>query len=79
LLAPTKGPAPLLLDDPFAHYDLTRLGYGLEILAETAEERQVILFSEDPRVGPLAAELCPACRVLELAAPPVPVAAGAPS
>jgi DNA repair exonuclease SbcCD ATPase subunit len=71
LLAPTKGSAPLLLDDPFAHYDSERLRYGLEILGETAESRQVILFSEDPSVAALADELCPSCAVVELLAPPV--------
>lgn len=71
LLAPTKGAAPLLLDDPFAHYDDTRLRFGLEILAETAETRQVILFSEDPAVGALAEEVCTTCRTIELVAPPI--------
>jgi uncharacterized protein YhaN len=76
LLAPTKGSAPLLLDDPFAHYDETRLRYGLEIVAETAETRQVVLFSEDPSLATLARDLCASCSVIELAAAPLPVGAG---
>ena len=71
LLAPTKGAAPLFLDDPFAHYDESRLGYGLEILAETAEARQVILFSDDPAIASLAAELNVECTTIELDAPSV--------
>src|SRR5205085_1017282 len=71
LLAPTKGSAPLLLDDPFAHYDNVRLRYGLEILAETARDRQVILFSEDFDIRALVEDVCPDGNVLELAAPPV--------
>src|SRR5439155_10696240 len=66
LLAPTKGTAPLLLDDPFAHYDERRLRYGLEIVAETAQDQQVILFSEEPAIAALAAELCATCIVIEL-------------
>ena len=76
LLAPTKGAAPLLLDDPFAHYDKFRARYGLEILAEAAKDRQVILFSEDPVLGTLAAEVCADSVLIELEAPSVPEAAG---
>jgi len=71
LLAPTKGSPPLLLDDPFAHYDNERLRYGLEILAEVAEERQVILFSEDPVLAGLVLEIRGECRVVELETPRV--------
>ncbi len=70
LLAPTKGTPPLLLDDPFAHYDVERLRYGLEILSETAAERQVILFTEEPLLVSLAMEIAADCAMIELAAPP---------
>jgi DNA repair exonuclease SbcCD ATPase subunit len=69
LLAPTKGSAPLLLDDPFAHYDRTRLRHGLELIAEAATERQIVLFSEDPELGNLAREVCSSCAVITLDAP----------
>jgi DNA repair protein SbcC/Rad50 len=69
LLAPTKGKAPLLLDDPFAHYDAERLHYGLEILAECAESRQVVLFTEDPVVASLALSVASRCATIELTGP----------
>jgi uncharacterized protein YhaN len=69
LLAPTKGKAPLLLDDPFAHYDRERSRRGLEVVAEATEERQIIVFSEDPELADLAREACSACHVIELAPP----------
>jgi uncharacterized protein YhaN len=69
LLAPTKGSAPLLLDDPFAHYDRTRLRQGLELIAEAATERQIVLFSEDLELGELAREVCSTCQVITLDAP----------
>jgi DNA repair protein SbcC/Rad50 len=65
LLAPTKGKAPLLLDDPFAHYDQERVRHGLEVVAEAAEERQIIVFSEDPELADIARERR-AARVMSL-------------
>jgi uncharacterized protein YhaN len=69
LLAPTKGSAPLLLDDPFAHYDKDRLRRGLEVVAEAATERQIILFSEDLDLVEIARAFCGTCGVVELVAP----------
>jgi DNA repair exonuclease SbcCD ATPase subunit len=69
LLAPTKGRAPLLLDDPFARYDRGRLRHGLEVLAEAATERQIVVFSEDPDLAGHAREVCQTCHVIELAPP----------
>jgi DNA repair exonuclease SbcCD ATPase subunit len=69
LLAPTKGSAPLLLDDPFAHYDAKRLRFGLELVREAAEERQVIVFSEDENLPELANEICGDCKVSVLPGP----------
>ena len=45
LLAPTEEPLPVLLDDPFAHLDHDRIGNALELLAELAGERQLIVFT----------------------------------
>ena len=70
LLDTTAGAAPLLLDDPFAHFDLPRLRLGLALLAEIAEARQVILFTEDTRVVDFARAADPAVTVVELEAPP---------
>ena len=50
LLDPTGGGAPLLLDDCFAHTDSHRLPFALELLAEVAEHRQVVLFTGDANV-----------------------------
>lgn len=54
LLDETGGRAPLLLDDPFAHFDATRLALAVDLLGEMAETRQIVLFSEDERVAELA-------------------------
>ena len=70
LLDTTAGAAPLLLDDPFAHFDLPRLRLGVALLAEIAEARQVILFTEDTRVVDLARAADPAVTVVELEPPP---------
>jgi DNA repair exonuclease SbcCD ATPase subunit len=69
LLGPTKGASPLLLDDPFAHYDRTRLRRGLEVVLDAAEERQVVVFSEDRDLIGLARDLREACTVIELPSP----------
>lgn len=69
LLDTTAGAAPLLLDDPFAHFDLPRLRLGLALLAEIAGERQVVLFTEDTRVVELARAADPAVTVVELEPP----------
>lgn len=69
LLDPTVGAAPLLLDDPFARSDPKRTRLGLELLAEMAEDRQIVVFSEDPSVATLADEICDSCHVVELPEP----------
>lgn len=69
LLDPTTGSAPLLLDDPFAHFDDTRLRLGLEVIRDVAAQRQVILFSEEASLIELAQSVCGACVVVELPAP----------
>jgi DNA repair exonuclease SbcCD ATPase subunit len=54
LLCPGDGALPVLLDDPFAHFDADRLARTLEWLAEAAAERQIILFATQRRVAALA-------------------------
>lgn len=54
LLCPGDGALPVLLDDPFAHFDADRLARTLEWLAEAAHERQIILFATQRRVAELA-------------------------
>lgn len=66
LLDRTKGAAPMLLDDPFAHFDAVRLRLALAILREVASERQVVLFSEDAGLVDALRELCPECAVITL-------------
>ncbi|MGN6380382.1 MAG: ATP-binding protein [Gaiellales bacterium] len=60
LLAPAGEPLPVLLDDPFAHLDRTRLGDALALLADLAGERQLVVFTTQPEV----VELAPAGTVL---------------
>jgi uncharacterized protein YhaN len=63
LLCPAGEPLPVLLDDPFAHFDADRLERTLGWLAEAATERQIIVFATQRRV----AELAPAdAEVVEL-------------
>jgi uncharacterized protein YhaN len=69
MLDPTKGAAPLLLDDPFARSDPDRIRLALEVLGELAADRQIIVFSEDPQVAEVAAAVCSSCHVIELPAP----------
>lgn len=66
LLDRSGGIAPLLLDDPFAHFDRMRLKLGLKLLDQAAETRQVILFSEDEHLLAPAQEICGGCNVIEL-------------
>ncbi len=54
LLCPGDGPLPVLLDDPFAHFDADRLERTLHWLAEAAAERQIIVFATQRRVADLA-------------------------
>jgi uncharacterized protein YhaN len=54
LLCPGDDALPVLLDDPFAHFDPDRLARTLEWLAEAARERQIVLFATQRRVAELA-------------------------
>lgn len=69
MLDPTHGAVPLLLDDPFGHTDPDRRGRALELIAELAESRQIILTTDDPAVLESARRVAPALAVIELAAP----------
>ena len=66
LLDRTMGAAPMLLDDPFAHFDAVRLRLALALVGEVARERQVVLFSEDARLIDELRALCPECAVITL-------------
>ncbi len=70
LLDPTTGAAPLLFDDPFAHIDSVRRGYALELIAELAASRQIILTTDDRALVHQAGQLCPDVQYIELTAPP---------
>jgi uncharacterized protein YhaN len=41
---------PLILDDPTPHFDSERTQAVLDLLLQVAEERQVILFSQEPEI-----------------------------
>jgi DNA repair exonuclease SbcCD ATPase subunit len=69
LLDPTTGEAPLLLDEPFVHFDEPRLSAGLDLLAQEAEERQVVLFTTHAEVAEQARTARPDAVLLELQAP----------
>ena len=69
LLDPTTGTSPLLLDEPFVHFDDKRLAVALELLAEEADERQVIFFTTDPRLAKQAAAVRDDASLISLKAP----------
>jgi uncharacterized protein YhaN len=54
LMCQATQPLPVLLDDPFAHFDRDRLEQSLAWLADAAKERQIIVFSTDRFVADLA-------------------------
>jgi uncharacterized protein YhaN len=54
LLCPGNESLPVLLDDPFAHFDADRLERTLHWLAEASAERQIIVFATQRRVADLA-------------------------
>ncbi len=69
LLDPTTGEAPLLLDEPFAHFDGHRLTAALQLLAEETHERQVMLFTCDDDLVEAACEACDEPAVIRLPEP----------
>jgi uncharacterized protein YhaN len=54
LLCPGAEALPVLLDDPFAHFDADRLERTLAWLGEAAAGRQIVLFATQRRVVELA-------------------------
>jgi uncharacterized protein YhaN len=54
LLCPGAEALPVLLDDPFAHFDADRLERTLGWLGEAAAGRQIVLFATQRRVVELA-------------------------
>ncbi len=56
LVSKDKNP-PVLLDDPFSHYDPQRLHAAMEVIKEFSQTFQVILFSPDDRYNPYADRL----------------------
>lgn len=69
MLDRTTGRAPLLLDDPFDRFDLERLRLGLEVLNEVAQQRQVVLFSENDHVVDAVKSVSSGCKLIELTGP----------
>ncbi len=67
-VATTDEPAPLLLDDPTAHSDDERTGAILALLDELAQDRQVVLMSQEEAVRAWARDHLsgPAHRLVEL-------------
>ena len=61
--------APLLLDDPFAHFDSERLRLASRLLSEISTRRQVILFSEAAEVIEAIVESHPSTVLIELPDP----------
>ncbi len=69
MLDRTTGGAPLLLDDPFDRFDFERLRLGLEVFNEVAQQRQVVLFSENDHVVDAVKSVCSSCKLIELPGP----------
>ncbi len=69
LLDATTGGVPLLLDDPFARFDVTRLGQAISLLAQIGRDRQVVLFSEDPGLVNLVRVSSADAAIIELPGP----------
>lgn len=69
MLDTTTGGAPLLLDEPFAHFDQKRLGEGLRLLADETHERQVLLFTCNDDLVEAAHAACENAAVIRLPGP----------
>jgi len=69
MLDPTTGSAPLLLDDPLGHTDPERRRQALELIAELAASRQIVLTTEDPTVAELAEQLSDDVHRIDLPGP----------
>ncbi|MEZ5101838.1 MAG: hypothetical protein R3C15_18980 [Thermoleophilia bacterium] len=69
LLAGARTSVPLLLDDPLARTDRLRQRGALEVLREVAEQRQVVLSTDDETIVELAREVIEDVVVIELTSP----------
>ena len=69
MLVPDGVKPPLLLDDVFVHFDEERTRFGLQVLADEAENRQVVLFAGDPEIAATLNELGIAHREIALPGP----------
>lgn len=69
LLDPTTGKAPLLVDEPFSHFDEERLAAALRLLEEETHERQVMLFTCDEDLVEAACRVCDNPAVIDLGTP----------
>jgi len=50
LLSTSGETIPLILDDPFVHFDPQRLKNMLQFLVELSKEHQILLFTKDPTI-----------------------------
>jgi uncharacterized protein YhaN len=50
LLSENEEPLPLLLDDPFVHFDQKRLENVLSLLKELSKETQVVIFTKEETI-----------------------------
>jgi len=50
LLSANRESIPLILDDPFVHFDQKRLARMLEFLRRLAHQTQILLFTKDPTI-----------------------------
>ena len=69
LLDPATGTAPLLLDEPFVHFDHKRLPSALELVAEEAADRQVMVFTTDSSMADDGRKLGKGVTVIDLGGP----------
>ena len=75
MLIPSAGSVPLLLDEPFAEFDEDRERSAVRLLCREAEERQIVVFSNDRRLIDLVRDVQGEPHVIELTAPATAVAA----
>ena len=73
MLIPASGPVPLLLDEPFAEFDEDREMAAIGLICDEAENRQVVLFTKDPRLVDRVAAVRGTPHTIELQGPASPV------
>ncbi|MGM1046952.1 MAG: AAA family ATPase [Bacillota bacterium] len=65
-LMPHKEKLPMVLDDIFVNFDMERLGYALQLLAEVSSTRQIILMTCHDHVVKMMRELHPSVQIIEM-------------